>query len=191
MPHAAPPAGPPGHAASNCPIAAPAPGPGPLFPLWLAGPSPAPRNLPPLLCHGLVGSSPTGPSPSGPRRPCPPGPFIPRRQARGRPLHAPPPSPSYPSARPSGTMELESRSGRQCQPFFVTRKHRFFFFSREPNEPPRIHVEAGEGYAKFWLNSVALANFVGFRAHELRRIEEIVEENAETFRRAWDEHFQR
>src|SRR5262249_55675133 len=29
---------------------------------------------------------------------------------------------------------------------------RFFFFSNEGSEPPHIHVEKGDGYAKFWLN---------------------------------------
>jgi len=29
--------------------------------------------------------------------------------------------------------------------------YRFFFFSREGNEPPHIHVEQAERYAKFWL----------------------------------------
>lgn len=29
--------------------------------------------------------------------------------------------------------------------------HRFFFFSKENNEPPHIHVESAENAAKFWL----------------------------------------
>ncbi|WP_439481025.1 DUF4160 domain-containing protein [Cyclobacterium plantarum] len=32
--------------------------------------------------------------------------------------------------------------------------YRFFFFSNEGNEPPHIHVESGEGHAKFWLEPV-------------------------------------
>jgi hypothetical protein len=72
-----------------------------------------------------------------------------------------------------------------------THKKSWLEGSREPNEPPHVHVEAGEGYAKFWLSPVALACSVGFKGHELRRIEEILQENAEIFRRAWDEHFQR
>ena len=31
-----------------------------------------------------------------------------------------------------------------------------FFFSREGNEPPHIHVESAENAAKFWLRPVTL-----------------------------------
>ncbi|MCI0405089.1 MAG: DUF4160 domain-containing protein, partial [candidate division Zixibacteria bacterium] len=34
---------------------------------------------------------------------------------------------------------------------------RFFFFSNEGHEPPHIHVEHGDKYAKFWLEPVELA----------------------------------
>ena len=67
--------------------------------------------------------------------------------------------------------------------------YRFFFFSRETSEPPHIHVEAAENYAKFWLNPVSVAGSFGFKAHELRKIGKIVEENADLFRRAWNEYF--
>jgi hypothetical protein len=70
-------------------------------------------------------------------------------------------------------------------------KSRFFFFSREPNEPPHIHVEAGDGYAKYWLSPVSLAASHGFKAHELNKIGKMVEENVQLFRRSWDEHFKR
>ena len=33
--------------------------------------------------------------------------------------------------------------------------YRFYFFSREGQEPPHIHVEQAERYAKFWLNRCA------------------------------------
>jgi hypothetical protein len=32
--------------------------------------------------------------------------------------------------------------------------HRFFFFSREAEEPIHVHVESAEKDAKFWLNSI-------------------------------------
>jgi hypothetical protein len=32
------------------------------------------------------------------------------------------------------------------------RGYRFFFFSGEGGEPPHIHVESAENYAKFWLD---------------------------------------
>jgi len=38
---------------------------------------------------------------------------------------------------------------------------RFFFFSNEGTEPPHIHIERGDGYAKFWLEPVELVDAVG------------------------------
>ena len=35
--------------------------------------------------------------------------------------------------------------------------YRFFFFSNEGTEPPHVHVERGDGYAKFWLEPVELS----------------------------------
>jgi hypothetical protein len=46
------------------------------------------------------------------------------------------------------------------------RGFRFFFFSREGTEPPHIHVERGDEYAKYWLQPVSLAENRGFRDHE-------------------------
>jgi hypothetical protein len=70
------------------------------------------------------------------------------------------------------------------------RGHRFFFFSREGNEPPHIHVETAENYAKFWLNPVSLAESRGYNARDLRQLREIVEEHREQFEEAWYEHFE-
>ncbi|MGC7846352.1 DUF4160 domain-containing protein [Desulforudis sp. 1088] len=68
--------------------------------------------------------------------------------------------------------------------------YRFFFFSREPLEPPHIHVESAGNYAKFWLHPVALASSFGFSARELRRVARLVEEHAELFRGEWYEYFE-
>ena len=35
--------------------------------------------------------------------------------------------------------------------------YRFFFFSREAEEPIHVHFEAAENYAKFWINPIILA----------------------------------
>lgn len=67
--------------------------------------------------------------------------------------------------------------------------YRFFFYSNEGNEPPHIHVERGDGSAKFWLRPVALSSSVNFTRAELRRIREIVQRNAEYFLERWDEFF--
>ncbi|HEY8498659.1 MAG TPA: DUF4160 domain-containing protein [Limnochordales bacterium] len=67
--------------------------------------------------------------------------------------------------------------------------YRFFFFSNEGNEPPHIHVEYGEAYAKFWLKPVRLARSRGLSAQELSALRKLVEEHESEFLRRWSEHF--
>jgi hypothetical protein len=67
--------------------------------------------------------------------------------------------------------------------------YRFFFFSREPLEPSHIHVEEDDKYAKYWLNPVSLASSFGFKAHELKQIGKIVEQNSPMYRRVRNEYF--
>jgi hypothetical protein len=67
------------------------------------------------------------------------------------------------------------------------RGYRFFFFSREGQEPRHIHVERAERYAKFWLDPIELVETRGFRGSELRELYSIIEEPK--FIIAWDEHF--
>lgn len=69
--------------------------------------------------------------------------------------------------------------------------YRFFFFSLEGNEPPHIHVEQAERYAKFWLNPISLVKSRGFRSNELSEIQKIIEANLNTLLEKWDEHFSR
>jgi hypothetical protein len=69
---------------------------------------------------------------------------------------------------------------------------RFFFFSRENGEPPHVHVERDDSYAKFWLEpDVTLAGSSGFRSHEITELHKIVEEHRLTFVRRWNEYFPR
>jgi hypothetical protein len=70
--------------------------------------------------------------------------------------------------------------------------YRFFFYSNEgnPREPPHIHVEAGEGEAKFWLRpEVRVAYNDGFDGRTLRELLRLVEVNRERLERAWAEFF--
>ncbi len=53
---------------------------------------------------------------------------------------------------------------------FRTKGYRFFFFSLEGSEPPHIHVEEAENYAKLWLDSLVVACSRGFDSHELSEI---------------------
>lgn len=66
-------------------------------------------------------------------------------------------------------------------------RHRFFFFSKENNEPPHIHVESAEDAAKFWLSPIELAWAVGYNSKELRQVRELVEENLDFFLEKWYE----
>lgn len=67
--------------------------------------------------------------------------------------------------------------------------YRFFFFSLEGSEPPHIHIERNDLYAKFWIDPVALARNRGFRSHELTRIRRLVEKNKILIEEKWNEHF--
>ncbi len=69
--------------------------------------------------------------------------------------------------------------------------YRFFFFSLEGHEPPHIHVEQAERFAKFWLNPVSLVKSRGFRSNELSKIQKIVVENQDVLLEKWNEHFSR
>lgn len=66
---------------------------------------------------------------------------------------------------------------------------RFFFFSNEGNEPPHIHVEKGEGYAKFWLQPVELVYAEGFKRPQFGRMQDLAEENVALFLEKWNEYF--
>ena len=71
----------------------------------------------------------------------------------------------------------------------LTDGYRFFFFSNEGTEPPHIHVERGDGYAKFWLEPVELADAVGMRTRELGHARLLVIQHRIDFREKWREYF--
>lgn len=66
---------------------------------------------------------------------------------------------------------------------------RFYFFSQERNEPPHVHVEKGDGRAKYWLSPVELVSARGFTKPEIRRSRELVNEHAQDFLARWRKHF--
>jgi hypothetical protein len=68
-------------------------------------------------------------------------------------------------------------------------QYRFYLYSRENNEPAHINVEWGDKLAKYWLESVKLASYKRFRAHELTVVRRLVEEHRPEFLKAWHEHF--
>ena len=44
--------------------------------------------------------------------------------------------------------------------------------------------------AKFWLDPARLQKSRGFSIKELNRIQELIEENQQQLRKAWEEHFE-
>jgi len=68
--------------------------------------------------------------------------------------------------------------------------YRVYFFSHEPNEPPHVHVDRDDQSAKFWLNPVALARNLGFRAVELGRIRALIRSNEALLLEKWNERFE-
>lgn len=68
-----------------------------------------------------------------------------------------------------------------------TGPYRFYFYSHEPNEPPHAHVDRDQASCKVWLEPVALASSLGFKAKELREIERLVSMNRAILLKAWEE----
>ena len=68
-------------------------------------------------------------------------------------------------------------------------RYRFFFFSNEGEEPPHIHVKAGEHEAKFWLFPIDLAANFGFNIRELNETRRLVEDHQDQLLEAWNEYF--
>lgn len=66
---------------------------------------------------------------------------------------------------------------------------RFFFYSNEGTEPPHIHVERGDGFAKFWLQPVSLAASKDLKSAELKRARLLVIEHRIVFVEKWREYF--
>lgn len=71
--------------------------------------------------------------------------------------------------------------------------YRFFFYSNENAEPPHVHIESGDGIAKFWLTPVSLETSTsqtnGYNAKELKNLERSVHEKQTKFLEAWQNHF--
>lgn len=67
--------------------------------------------------------------------------------------------------------------------------YRFYFYSHETTEPPHVHVDRDAFTAKFWINPVTLSRNVGFRARELKQIQDLILENEAALLEAWNEYF--
>jgi hypothetical protein len=67
--------------------------------------------------------------------------------------------------------------------------YRAFFYSNEGNEPPHVHVRAGDREAKFWLHDMGIAANAGFPAREIGDIVRHLRANRAALEDAWHEHF--
>jgi Domain of unknown function (DUF4160) len=72
---------------------------------------------------------------------------------------------------------------------FRTGPYRIYFWSNEGKDPPHVHVDRDEMSAKFWIKPVTLAYNLGFKARELRRVEQVVSDNQDQCLEAWREYF--
>ena len=72
---------------------------------------------------------------------------------------------------------------------FKAKGFRFFFFSRE--EPRmHVHVQGGQGEAKFWVEpEIELAHNYGMREKDLKSAQQLIEERVDEIRNAWHTHF--
>lgn len=66
---------------------------------------------------------------------------------------------------------------------------RFYFYSHEPNEPPHVHVDKGGASAKIWLEDIAVARNMGYRARDLARVLAIVQEHRAMMLESWNGYF--
>jgi len=68
---------------------------------------------------------------------------------------------------------------------------RFYFWSRENDEPPHIHVESGDEYAKFWLSPIELAESSGYNKKELNQIRKLILKNEDYLLGRWNDYFKK
>jgi hypothetical protein len=54
---------------------------------------------------------------------------------------------------------------------------RFFFYSREGNEPPHIQVVGHDGEMKVWLNTLTVAKVFNLSPKHQKQVMEIVSQN--------------
>jgi hypothetical protein len=75
--------------------------------------------------------------------------------------------------------------------FAIIGPHRLFFTSNDRQEPAHIHVERDGMVAKFWLKPLRLAKSDRFAAHELGKMERIIEARHDEIMEAWNEFSRR
>ncbi len=66
--------------------------------------------------------------------------------------------------------------------------YRFFFYVND-HSPVHIHIEKGDGTAKFNLEPIELLKSRRFKANEIVEMRKLVIRNTELFKDKWDEYF--
>jgi hypothetical protein len=69
--------------------------------------------------------------------------------------------------------------------------YRVYFYTNEGTEPPHVHIQREDKFAKFWQSPVILAWTKRFPAAELRKLERLVAAHRERLMEAWHENFPR
>lgn len=58
----------------------------------------------------------------------------------------------------------------------------------ENSEPPHIHIERDDSVCKFWVEKIALADNVGFKAKELAELNQLVVDNQDLFLKSYTKY---
>lgn len=66
--------------------------------------------------------------------------------------------------------------------------YRFFFFSDE-HTPVHIHIEKADSYARIEIESLKVTDSYNLNSKELKKLLELVNENRDKLRGAWNEYF--
>ena len=70
----------------------------------------------------------------------------------------------------------------------IIKGYRFFFYVND-HSPVHIHIEKGDGTAKFNLEPIELIKSRRFKANEIAEMRKLVLENVELFKDKWNEYF--
>jgi len=66
----------------------------------------------------------------------------------------------------------------------------FYFWSEEGSETPHVHVNKGDGHAKWWLGPEIKEEYsYGFMQQERKRIRQLIIKHHGTIIKAWKAYF--
>ena len=66
--------------------------------------------------------------------------------------------------------------------------YRFFFFSDE-HAPEHIHIEKGDSYIRIEIESLKVTNSYNINSKETKKLVNLVTQNKDKLREAWNEYF--